>query len=164
MPKRAVILIGMLAGALWACGVLWVGRQIPVPIAMIQPVLMGAVFAPGLVLSMMIARLAQRRFFDDRSINGEPPQGAAAVDQAVLTNTVEQIILALCIWPLVGFFVGAGTVLALGLAFAVARLVFWVGYHLSPALRAFGFAASFYPTVFAALLVVWRLASTLGGA
>ena len=48
-------------------------------------------------------------------------------------------------------------VLVMSLAFAIARLLFWIGYHRAPPLRAFGFAATFYPTVAAALwaLVVW---------
>ncbi|MGK7754617.1 MULTISPECIES: MAPEG family protein [unclassified Roseovarius] len=160
MQKRSKILVGMAAGLVWAVAVLWIGRQIPVPMAMMQPTLMGAAFGPGVVLAMMIGRLAQRRFFDGESIDGQPLTGGAAVDAKVLQNTVEQVVLALCIWPLVGFFLGAGTVLALGIGFAVARLAFWVGYHVAPALRAFGFAATFYPTVLAALWVLYRL--TLG--
>ncbi len=155
--KRPIILAGMLGGVVWAVATLVIGARIAVPIAIIQPVLMGAVFAPGLVLMAMIARMAQRRFFDDSLIDGQPPAGAALIDQKVLTNTVEQLALALCIWPLAGFLLGAGTVLVLGLAFALARLLFWVGYHLSPPLRGFGFAASFYPTVAAAGWMLWQL-------
>ena len=44
-----------------------------------------------------------------------------------------------------------GTVLALAMSFFIARLLFWVGYHISPPLRGLGFAATFYPTVLAAL-------------
>lgn len=157
MQKRPKILIGMAAGLVWAVAVLWIGRQIPVPMAMMQPTLMGAAFGPGVVLALMIGRLAQRRFVDDDIIDGQPLAGGAAVDARVLQNTVEQVVLALCIWPLVGFFLGAGTVLALGIGFAVARVAFWVGYHVAPPLRAFGFAATFYPTVLAALWVLWRL-------
>ncbi|QFT93443.1 MAPEG family protein [Roseovarius sp. THAF9] len=160
MRTRPKILIGMAAGLVWAVAVLWIGRQIPVPMAMMQPTLMGAAFGPGVVLALMIGRLAQRRFFDDSEIDCQPLTGGAAVDAKVLQNTVEQVVLALCIWPLVGFFLGAGTVLALGIGFAVARVAFWVGYHMAPPLRAFGFAATFYPTVLAALWVLWRL--TLG--
>lgn len=157
MTKRQKILFGMGPGILWALIVLWIGGQIPVPIAMIQPTLMGAVFAPGLILIFMIGRLAHRRFVDEAGLDGQPLTGAAAVDQKVLTNTLEQGVLALCIWPLVGFFNGAGTVLALGIGFAIARLAFWIGYHISPPLRAFGFAATFFPTVFAAGLTLWNL-------
>lgn len=157
MTKRQKIMFGMAPGALWAVALLWIGGQIPIPISMIQPTLMGAVFGPGLVLIALIGRLAQRRFVEDESVDGQAFTGAAEIDQRVLNNTVEQAVLALCIWPLVGFFTGAGTVLALGGGFVVARLAFWVGYHVSPPLRAFGFAATFFPTVFAAVFTVWNL-------
>ncbi len=155
--KRFPVAVG--AGLLWALAVLWAGRQINVPIAMIQPVLMGALFAPGLVLAAMIGRVALRRVFDQTLIEGQrPPPGTAAdVDTRALQNTIEQLVLALCLWPLVGFSLGAGMVLALGLGFALARLIFWIGYHRSPAMRIFGFGASFYPTVLAGLWVLLRL-------
>ena len=38
--------------------------------------------------------------------------------------------------------------------FVVGRILFWVGYHKNPYLRAFGFGVSFYPTVIA---YVWLL-------
>ncbi|MEM6376199.1 MAG: MAPEG family protein [Pseudomonadota bacterium] len=148
-------------GLIWALAVLWLGRQLAVPIAMIQPVLMGAVFAPGLVLAAMIGRITLRRAFDPTLVEGQrPPPGTAAdVDARALQNTIEQLALALCLWPLVGFSLGAGMVLALGLGFAAARLIFWIGYHRSAAVRMFGFWASFFPSVLAALWVLARLGS-----
>jgi hypothetical protein len=65
--------------------------------------------------------------------------------------------LGLCIFPLAGATLGLGVPIVLGLGFAIARLCFWVGYHLSPPLRGFGFAASFYPTILAALLTLASL-------
>ncbi len=53
---------------------------------------------------------------------------------------------------------GPGVVTCLGIGFAVARLAFWIGYHISPPLRAFGFAATFYPTIIA---LVWALIARL---
>ncbi|MGR3455415.1 MAPEG family protein [Pseudooceanicola sp.] len=160
MGKRPVILLGMALGLLWGAGLLYIGAQVflPVPPPM---VLAMALFPAGLVMLVMVGRLAQRRFFDDSTIDGAAfaPGSAGAIDQAVLTNTTEQLVLALMIWPLAGYVLGAGVVLALGLGFGVARVLFWVGYHLSPPLRGFGFAASFYPTVLAALWMLWRLLS-----
>lgn len=156
--KRPQILTGMALGALWGVLVIglpqWLGLPyIPAPIA-----LPGAFLAPGLVLALMIGRLAQRRFFDDAIIDGEPfaPGSAAETDQRVLTNTVEQLVLALAIWPFAAVTLGGAVAIALGLSFAVMRLVFWGGYHLSPPLRGLGFAGTFYPTVIAA---VWALAA-----
>ncbi|MBF9032078.1 MAPEG family protein [Rhodobacterales bacterium HKCCE3408] len=157
MSKRGTILLGMGAGAVWAVLVPVIGRAIPLPIGFVQPALLGAAFPPGLVLLAVIGRLAQRRFFDDGLIDGAAPASgsAAEIDQRVLTNTVEQVVLALAIWPFAGLTLGPGVVLVLGLGFAVARVLFWIGYHLSPPLRAFGFAATFYPTVVVAAVTLW---------
>lgn len=160
MGKRPVIILGMALGLLWGAGLLWAGSRVflPIPPPM---VLAMALFPAGLVTVVMIGRLAQRRFFDDGIIDGQPfaPGSSAAIDQSVLTNTIEQLVLALAIWPVAGYVLGPGVVLALGLGFAVTRVLFWIGYHASPPLRGFGFAASFYPTVLAALWVLWRLLS-----
>lgn len=161
MEKRRKIAIGMTAGAVWAVAVL-VGAAIFVqlPVFALMPTIMTAFLAPGLVTIAMVGRLAQRRFFDDAIIDGEAFSGAAAIDQRVLSNTVEQLVLAMAVWPAAAVLLGAegpGVILVLGVAFAVARLAFWVGYHMAPPLRAFGFAATFYPTVLVALWALWRV-------
>ena len=161
MEKRRKIAIGMAAGAVWAVAVL-VGAAtfVQLPVFALMPTIMTAFLAPGLVTIAMIGRLAQRRFFDDAIIDGEAFSGAAAIDQRVLSNTVEQLVLAMAVWPAAAVLLGAegpGVILVLGVAFAVARLAFWVGYHMAPPLRAFGFAATFYPTVLVALWALWRV-------
>ncbi|AXI53945.1 hypothetical protein SuNHUV7_01740 (plasmid) [Pseudoseohaeicola sp. NH-UV-7] len=160
MGKRPTILSGMAGGALWALAVVWGGQRLAGGAFMPANVaLLTAFFAPGLVMMAMIARLAQRRFFDDSIIDGQDfaPGSAAWIDQKVLANTTEQAVLALVIWPFVATTLGGFVVLVMGVAFALSRLVFWVGYHLSPPLRGLGFAATFYTTVLAALwsVVVW---------
>lgn len=159
MSRRLLILGGMAAGLVWAVALVAVARGapfIPAPVA-----LPTAFILPGLVLIAMIGRLAARRFFDDALIDGQPfaPGTGAARDQAILTNSIEQLVLALVIWPFVANSLGGAVVLALGVSFAVARLLFWVGYHISPPLRALGFAGTFYPTVVAAL---WSGAAWMG--
>lgn len=161
MEKRRKIAIGMAAGAVWAVAVL-VGAAtfVQLPVFALMPTIMTAFLAPGLVTIAMIGRLAQRRFFDDAIIDGEAFSGAAAIDQRVLSNTVEQLVLAMAVWPAAAVLLGAegpGVILVLGVAFAVARLAFWAGYHMAPPLRAFGFAATFYPTVLVALWALWRV-------
>lgn len=93
----------------------------------------------------------------------------AEIDQRVLRNTTEPlgldlclwtcvcgpVFVALCLWPFAGWALGWGVVPVLGVSFAVTRLMFWCGYHLSPPLRGLGFAASVYPSLVAAL---WALA------
>ena len=154
MSKRPVILIGMAGGAVWAVVVMAIGPGLGVVLipeeALVIALLLGAV-----PLMAMIGRLAQRRFFDDAIIDGQALTGAAQIDQRVLSNTVEQLVLAICIWPAAALLLGPGTVVLLGLSNLVARFLFWFGYHMSPPLRGLGFAATFYPTVLAGLLSLW---------
>ncbi len=163
MTKRRFILGGMFLGLLWSVLVLWIAAHyVTLPIFTLIPTIMTAFLAPGIVMFLMVARLAQRRFFDDAIIDGQPfvPGSGADIDQRVLKNTVEQLVLGLCIWPAAAVILadkGPGVIAVLGVNFALARLFFWIGYHLSPLLRAFGFAASFYPTVLVSLWTVWSL-------
>ncbi len=157
MGKRRMILLGMAAAVAWGIATVWVGvTQVNLPVFSLLPALAFAFLPPGVVLLVMIARLAAVRFFDDGLIDGQAfaPGSAPWVDQRVLTNTVEQLVLALCVWPACGYLLlgdGPGVLVALGVAFALARVAFWIGYRAAPPLRAFGFAATFSATV-AALL------------
>lgn len=159
MGKRPMILAGMLAGFLWAVAVVWGPQLAGLPFLPPPVALPGAFIVPGLVMVAMIGRLAQRRFFDDTIIDGQDfaPDNPAWIDQRVLANTTEQLVLALMIWPFVALSLGGAAVLVLGFAFGAARLAFWIGYHVSPPMRGFGFAATFYPTVLAAIwsVVAW---------
>ena len=159
MNKRRKIILGMFAGALWALAIVWGAQPEGFTFMPPQIAMPGALIAPGLVMAVMIGRLAARRFFDDDIIDGATfePGSAAWIDQRVLANTVEQSVLAVLVWPFVALTLGGQVVLAMGFAFAAARLAFWIGYHVSPPLRAFGFAATFYTTVLAGVwsVVVW---------
>lgn len=159
MGKRMKIGFGMVLGVLWALAVVVLPGLGPQPFIPLNLALIYAFLPMGLFLLLVIGRLAARRFLDDAVIDGDrfPTGSRGEIDQRVLTNTIEQGVLALLIWPFVATWLGAVTVIVMGLAFGVARLLFWAGYHLSPPLRAFGFAASFYPTVFALIWTVWRL-------
>lgn len=160
MTKRQTIASGMALGLVWAVGVLWIGGfVVSLPVFAVIPTIFTAYLLPGFVCLLMVARLAQRRFFDDALIDGAAPTGGAEIDRRVLSNTVEQVVLGLCIWPAAAILLGnrgPGVIMTLGVAFAIARLAFWFGYHRSPPLRAFGFAATFYPTV---LVSIWAVIS-----
>ena len=153
--KRGGILAGMVLGAAWGVGLVWFGTvYVNLPIFTYTWTLALAFLFPGLVLAALIGRLAQRRFFDSAIIDGQPfaPGSGADIDARVLQNTLEQIVLALVLWPATGYILatdGPGVVVSLGIGFALARVVFWVGYYIAPPLRAFGFAATFYPTLIA---------------
>lgn len=154
MP-RTQMLVGGLLGAIWALGVVWVGvTVIDVPIFALTPTLLVAFLGPGLVTAFLIFWTAVRRFWSDSLMDGAAGErgSPAEIDGRVLQNTVEQTVLALCLWPAIGFLAaddGPGLIVALTVAFPIARLAFWIGYRLSPSLRMFGFSATFYSTLFA---------------
>lgn len=162
LTKRHGIGFGMAAGMVWSFLLLWVGATyVTLPVITLVPTIMTAFLAPGLVLIAMIGRQAQRRFFDDTIIDGGPLAGSAEIDGRVLQNTLEQLVLAMAVWPAAAVLLGEdgpGVILTLGIWFAVARLLFWAGYHVAPPLRAIGFATTFYPTVLVALWALMRLA------
>ncbi|MEZ5714434.1 MAG: MAPEG family protein [Paracoccaceae bacterium] len=152
-----MIATGMALAVLWSVAVVWLPQTLKQPFLPLNTVIIAALVPGGLVMLVLIARLAQRRFFDDVVIDGGPfpPGSGGEIDQRVLANTAEQLLLAAVLWPFVALTLGGLVVLWMGVGFAVARLLFWGGYHLSPPLRGFGFAATFYPTV---LAVLWSLA------
>lgn len=78
------------------------------------------------------------------------PNSALDINTRFILNTFEQFILyfignaALAIYcPLEE----ARTLIILTVLFVFGRVLFWVGYHLNPYMRAFGFGLTFYPTV-----------------
>ncbi len=159
MAKRVKISIGMVLGLIWALAVVTLPGLGPQPFFPLNVALIYAFLPGGLFMALIIAILAGRRFFNDANIDGAAfaTGSRGEIDQRVLQNTVEQLVLALVLWPFAASWLGGVTVIVMGVAFGFARLLFWVGYHLSPSLRAFGFAASFYPTVVAVFWTVWKL-------
>ena len=155
--KRILIALGMVLGVVWAAAIVLVPLQLDLPFVPPALALPAAFLIPGAVMAMMIGVLAARRFFDRSLIDGQAaPEGSRAdIDQRVLTNTTEQMVLAMLVWPFIGFSLGGVSIIALGIGMALARLLFWLGYHVSAPLRALGFAASFYPTLFGAFWAVW---------
>ena len=119
--------------------------------------------APGLVLAAMVLTVGLHRFLGLDALEGGSFRGQhAAINQRVLINTTEQLVLGVTIWPAAAYHLGdqgPGVLTAMSLSFVVARIFFWIGYHIRPELRAFGFAATFYPTV---VLGIWGLVRALG--
>lgn len=143
------------AGLLWAGGVVWAGVVlVEVPIFALLPTLASAFIGPGIVMAVLVLVLSLRRMLDDTLSDGDAPRpfSGAEIDARVLSNTLEQIVLALCLWPPTAYLAtsaGPGLVAALGLAFVPARLAYWLGYRTYPPLRMFGFAATFFATLLA---------------
>ena len=89
------------------------------------------------------------------------PNSALDINTRFILNTFEQFIL---------FFIGnaalalycpieeARSLIILTVLFVLGRVLFWVGYHYNPYVRAFGFGITFYPTVAVYLwLVLWMV-------
>jgi hypothetical protein len=115
-------------------------------------VIKGSVFAllPGVIGIIIVA--AQR--LDPSMWVGRTPKPNSAVDinNKFILNTFEQFTAY--------FVANAGLAIycpleearslpLLTMLFVIGRILFWVGYHQNPYLRAFGFGVTFYPTVMA---------------
>ena len=115
-------------------------------------VLKDAVFAllPGVIGICIVA--AQR--LNPSMFVGQMPKPNSAVDinNRFILNTFEQFTAY--------FVANAGLAMycppeearslpLLTMLFVMGRILFWIGYHRNPYLRAFGFGITFYPTVFA---------------
>ncbi len=157
MRTRVLMTAAGAVGAIWAAGVVWVGVEvIDLPIFTLAPTLLVTFLGPGLILALMVFWSAMRRFLTPALHDGAGgvPGSAMEIDARVLRNTVEQIALALCLWPAIGFLAaddGPGLLVALTVSFPLTRIAFWIGYRISPPLRIFGFSATFFATVFALL-------------
>ncbi|MGH6804705.1 MAG: MAPEG family protein [Methyloceanibacter sp.] len=88
------------------------------------------------------------------------PNSALDINTRFILNTFEQFIL---------FFIGnaalalycpieeARSLIILTVLFVLGRVLFWVGYHYNPYVRAFGFGITFYPTVAVYLWLILRM-------
>jgi uncharacterized MAPEG superfamily protein len=119
-----------------------------------------AVFAilPALVAICIVA--AQR--LDPNMWVGRmaKPNSSLDINTRFILNTFEQFLL---------YFIGnaglaiycppqeARTLIILTVLFLLGRVLFWVGYHFNPYLRAFGFGITFYPTVVVYLWLMLRM-------
>ena len=156
-PKRTATMGGMVLGMIWTALVLgWLPGLLP-PGAGLVGTLALIGLGLGLLLALMVVRVGLRRFLSEDYADGQPfpPDHPGLVDARVLANTTEQVMLAVMVWPAVAFVIAPEVALALALAFVVARLLFWLGYHAWPWLRATAFAMTLYPSLAAA---VWGLA------
>ena len=110
------------------------------------------------LLSMILAQMAVRFWQGIFDPTAGKDGRFLRINQRVISNTVEQ--LAILSPAMVALAAGSSAarmaeVLALALVFALARLVFWAGYLISPVMRAPGMAASF---VVSTVVVGWALA------
>jgi hypothetical protein len=120
---------------------------------------------PGVSLLIGIAMVANRRFFSADGIDGTraPASPGLEINLRYNQNTLEQTLLVVIAWPLLALWLPAprlGLIPVLAVLFGASRAAFWIGYHIAPWARAFGFALTFYPTV---AVFVWLAVRAIMG-
>jgi len=108
---------------------------------------------PAIFLAFSIGRIAKYRFFSPKDIDGGglsdgTPQ--IKVLQALLQNTLEQVLLAVlvyCSWAVIMPSAWLSAVPVAAIAFALGRILFFTGYSNGASSRAIGFTLSFYPSI-----------------
>ena len=105
----------------------------------------------AIALLIGIGRVGNARFASSEAITGATPEeGPLAIDKRYLQNTLEQLVLFVIAHLAFATLAPADKLQLVPVAavwFLVARIAFLVGYHRAPTARAFGFGATFYPTV-----------------
>ena len=107
-----------------------------------------------------VAMLGRHRFYSAEDIGGAgltSPTAKARELQAVLQNTLEQVVLAIVVhalWAVVMPVRWAAGILAATGLFALGRFFFIRGYSRGAGARALGFVLSFYPTMFMLFVVI----------
>ncbi len=98
-----------------------------------------------------IAIVAAQRLNPDMWVGQKvKPNSALDVNTRFILNTLEQFILFLIGLAGIAMYAPhteAHSIPVLTALFLLGRMLFWVGYHKNPYLRAFGFGVTFYPTV-----------------
>lgn len=121
----------------------------------------------ALWLAAAIGHVAALRFASpadiDAAASGSPDSPRVAIAQAVLRNTLEQVVLAIPGYLALAWVVeGSGAMIPLLAAlFSVGRTLFWANYARGAAARAFGFALTFYSSVAALVIVMVVLVGRL---
>jgi|SRR5271170_2759458 len=164
--KQQRVALGMGVGAAFtalilACPPRWFGIPVPTDPAARLAFAVRADAVTMLWLLAAIANVARRRFFSPADIDGSGFASASArlgIDVAVVQNTLEQAVLASVLYLALACLPhpdDAAIIPQLLTLFCLGRLTFWIGYRYGAPWRAFGFAVTFYPTVFGYFL--WAL-------
>ena len=158
--KQSGVLHRMLVGLLLALAIVigsgtWNPMGFPAGMSPVDRLMVAAQCAlvPGLFMIIAVARMARQRFFSPEDIDG----GVTATDtpraqllQTLLQNTLEQSLIALLVylgWALTMPATWLSVVPVAALAFAIGRILFFLGYEKGAPSRALGFAMTFYPSV-----------------
>jgi hypothetical protein len=138
-----VFYIGGKAVVTWHPGAWGVADRLALVIKCSVFALMPAVIA--------VAVVAAQRLNPDMWVGQKVrPNSALDINTRFILNTVEQFILFLVGLSGISLYaplVEAHSVPLLTVLFVLGRILFWIGYHKNPYMRAFGFGVTFYPIV-----------------
>ena len=119
---------------------------------------------PALFLVASVARLAKHRFFTPEDIDGggglSHDSKQALLLQTLLQNTLEQLLIAIVIYPAWAVMMPADWMSVVPLAaisFAIGRVLFFSGYKSGAPSRSLGFALTFYPTALMLITIIGRV-------
>lgn len=120
----------------------------------------------GLLLAMIVVQMLTRAMTGAIDPTAGRDSHFLVTNQRVISNTVEQLVAF--VPALLALAAGVrgdrmGQVVALALVFALARLVFWIGYLAGTRQRAPGMAATLAVNVVTLLTAAWTWAQTPGG-
>lgn len=121
----------------------------------------------ALWLAAAIGHVAAQRFDSPADIDAAAGGGietpGVRIANAVLRNTLEQVVLAIPAYLALAWVVeGSGAMIpALAALFSVGRTLFWANYARGAAARAFGFALTFYSSVAGLVIVLVALVGQL---
>ena len=121
----------------------------------------------ALWLAAAIGHVAALRFESpadiDAAASGSPDSPRVAMAQAVLRNTLEQVVVAIPAYLALAWVVeGSGAMIPmLAALFSVGRALFWANYARGAVARAFSFALGFYSSVAGLVIVLAALVGRL---
>jgi hypothetical protein len=110
-------------------------------------------------LIVQTGALARLRFFSPEDIDGggmSAGTAAARKGQAILQNTLEQVVLAVFVhvaWAAIMPVRALAAIPVAAVLFAIGRALFWRGYGRGAAGRALGFGLTFYPSALMFLIL-----------
>lgn len=114
---------------------------------------------PGVLLMLCVLITANGRLVNQDAFSGTRTPASRFIEISIrcTQNTLEQCALAAICWPGLAVTLPHGRLglipVCAGL-FALGRILFWIGYQISPNARALGFVLTFMPT---AIGLVWLL-------
>jgi len=168
LRKQLAIALGMIAAAV---AILWLWQHLaafhlPLPAADDAAARLAYaahwLLLPGLALFAGIASVASWRFFNKAAVDGARVSAGRflEVNLRYNQNTLEQTVLAAIAWTGLALALPHARldlIPAMALLFVAGRALFWIGYLIAPAGRAFGFALTAYPTFAALVWLAWRM-------